>query len=63
MNRYPQIGVHSPGLSILSTKYIGRAFPRVGGTLSYRIGEELKFGNLSVEDLVEMIRQTAGANK
>ena len=32
----------------------------VGGTPTYRIGEELRFGNLSVEDLEEMIRQAGG---
>ena len=35
----------------------------VGGTPTYRIGGELKFGNLSVEDLEEMIRQTAGEDR
>jgi len=32
----------------------------VGGTPTYRIGGELKFGNLSVEELQEMIRNTGG---
>ena len=31
----------------------------VGGTPTYKIGGELKFGNLSVEDLEEMIRQAS----
>ena len=35
----------------------------VAGTPTYRIGGEIKFGNLSVEDLEEMIRQAAGENR
>jgi predicted DsbA family dithiol-disulfide isomerase len=31
----------------------------VGGTPTYKIGGELKFGNLSVDDLEEMIRQAS----
>ena len=43
-----------PGWRFSNAKDLG-----VGGTPTYKIGEELKFGNLSVEDLEEMIRQAS----
>ncbi len=31
----------------------------VGGTPTYRVGEELTFGNLSAEDLEELVRKSS----